>query len=92
MAVEDHPVHPSTIHNDMRYTACQQKVRKPGYYVIETKFPAWGEELRPPFQQTTWVPDTSSTGCRNVSFDTDPACKGCNQVRDMEYIEKMRNL
>ena len=88
MPVENHEVHPSTQHNNHRYTACQQKVRKPGYWVMTREYIYTGiYALRP-----EWIEDTSSTGCRNVSFETDPACRGCEFPKDFAYIEKMRNL
>lgn len=88
MAVEDHPVHPSTIHNDMRYTACQEKMRKPGYWVLTRAYSKAGwydltEEM---------VKDTSSTSCRYMDYATDTGCVGCEQPKDVEYIEKMRNI
>ena len=88
MPVLDHETHPSTIHNNMRYTKCQNKVRALWYGVMTRHYLNDGSyELR-----YEWILDTSSPGCRNVSFDTDPACQGCKQVRDMEYINRMKAL
>jgi hypothetical protein len=88
MPVLDHETHPSTIHNDMRYTACQQKVRKPNYPKLVTVFPVDGN----PYQHWALIPDTSSTGCRYMDYETDAGCNGCKQPKDMEYIEKMKGL
>jgi hypothetical protein len=89
MPVENHEVHPSTIHHDMRYTACQQKVRRDFYEVPVRRYNGQGELVGMAISR---VLDTSSTGCRNVSFETDPACQGCKFPKDMEYINRMKEL
>jgi hypothetical protein len=72
----------------MRYTACQQKVRRPGYWVLTRAYSKAGYyDLVEEF-----VKDTSSTGCRHMGFDTDPACQGCEFPKDVSYIEKMKGL
>lgn len=87
MAVEDHPVHPSTSHNDMRYTACQNKARKGWYWKLVTFFDGTA-----PYQEWREIEDTSSTGCRYMDYETDAGCQGCKQPKDMEYIDKMKGL
>lgn len=87
--VEDHPIHEKVrVGPDFRYAACQRKIRQPGYYVLTRYYFDDGRyELR-----NEWVPNTASKDCRYMQHDTDPACQGCPQVKDMEYINKMREL
>lgn len=87
--VEDHPIHPSTRHGaEFRYTKCQNKKPKDGYYVLTRHYFEDGRyELRNEF-----IPDTMSKACRNLSYDSDPACQGCPQPKDLEYINKMKEL
>jgi hypothetical protein len=63
-------------------------MRQPGYWVLTRAYSSVGSyDLIDEF-----VPDNSSTGCRNVSHDSDPACQGCKFPKDMEYINRMKEL
>ena len=89
MPVEDHAVHEKVKYGaDFRYTACQQKQRKPGYAVLTRHYFDDGlYELR-----NEWVPDNSSEHCRSMQYDSDPACQGCGFPKDVEYINRMKEL
>lgn len=87
MPVLEHETHPSTIHNDMRYTACQNKVRKGWYWKLVTFFDGTA-----PYQEWREIEDTSSTGCRYMDFETDAGCGQCKVQMDLGYINKMKEL
>lgn len=88
MPVEDHEIHPATRHTDLRYTACQEKVRNPSYPKLVTVFPAEAN----PYQHWTLIADAGRTGCCYMDYETDAGCTGCKQPKNLEYIDKMKGL
>lgn len=88
MPVENHEVHPSTQHTDLRYTACQNKRRMIGYFVPTRHFNPKGTiELR-----NTFVASATSDACRYTERENDPGCAGCKQPVDHEYLDRMKGL
>ncbi len=89
MPVMDHPIHPSTQHGaEFRY-GCNNRNQKPrGYFVLTRHyFPSGEYELR-----NEWIENTMSKGCRNVDYKSHPGCKDCPAPKDLEYINKMKEL
>jgi hypothetical protein len=66
-------------------TACMNKKRLPGYWIIETQYAEDGY----PTQVPKYIEDTMSKECRS---DFDPhkvgACKGCEYPQDAEYLKE----
>lgn len=89
MPVEDHPIHPSTRHGEgFRYGCNNDNAKPAGYYVLTRYYFNDGRyELR-----NEYIGNTASTACRNMSYDTDPACRDCPQPKDLEYINRMKEL
>lgn len=88
MPVEDIAVHEKVkIGSDFRY-GCHSS-RNPrkslGYYATQRVYnvdSTFATELK-------FIPHTNTTKCRSFSlWDTDHACAGCKQPRDLEYEQR----
>lgn len=88
MPVEEHEVHPATQHGDeFRYGCNNAKPRPRGYFVLTRTYYGDAYDLN-----NEWVENTMSKHCRNVDYDSHPGCRDCPQPKDLEYINKMKEL
>lgn len=84
MPVEDHPVHPHGVRSSDHRASCFDKPRvREDCWVQDGWFPDGRRFM-------VRIEDTGSFGCRQI-LDL-PECAGCTAEKDLEYINKMRNL
>ncbi len=84
--VLDHPIHDKVKH-DKPPAGCRDRVQmEDGYYVLVRDYLHDG---RYEFKDQ-WIPHTMSTQCRQIN--NLPECEGCTAEKDVEYIERMKQL
>ncbi len=94
MAVEDHPVHESVRHVNLRAGCHSKPPASGGYYAMHREYRPDGSFTN----EQVWIPNNMSRTCRqtgeyrNGQWEELDECKGCTAERDWEFINKMRQL
>ena len=90
MPVEDHPVHPSVQHTQL-LAGCHSKSREVSGYWAQDGFSLHGRsENKYGITLFKFIPHQMSKLCRQI-MDL-PECAGCVAEKDVDYINKMKEL
>lgn len=87
MPVEDTPVHPHGQRKEGYRAGCYNRAGyAEGYWAFNREY----VKDVIPVDVLVWIPNNHSKMCRQIN-DL-PECKGCNAVKDVDYITKMKGL
>lgn len=89
MPVLDHEVHPLTRQGaDAKYGCNSDRPRARSYWAPHRRvFPDGSFEVI-----SVRVPDTMSEACRYDLAEHDSKCNGCQREKDVDYLNRMKNV